>query len=310
MAGMAFWSFKITDQKQYPDRKGELYVFDNRHSMRVKPGDRFVYEEKLGHSKLQFVGVGTVADVLERPPNADEGQSGKVQVIYSAVLRDYQLFAEPVDVSYGARGKNNRDALGIANLNQAGLSRSVARIDEDLFVRITKAGGLDPASASPHRKSVTATMEPSGSGFGVAYKDVDTSVSLSQPASPEVDPSIAERGLRAHRVTQQLLAQYLRSIGIEPQSPVPGGVDFDLGWHHAGCFFVAEVKSITVDNEERHLRLGLGQVLWYAHNLRRGFPVTAVLVAERAPANQEWAKLCANMGVILTWPEEFSSLPC
>jgi hypothetical protein len=38
---------------------------------------------------------------------------------------------------------------------------------------------------------------------------------------------------------------------------------FDLGWVHDDCLFVAEVKSVTPANEERQLRLGLGQLLRY-----------------------------------------------
>jgi hypothetical protein len=43
--------------------------------------------------------------------------------------------------------------------------------------------------------------------------------------------------------------------------------------------------SITDDNEEEQLRLGLGQVLWYRHRLQRiGYPkVIAVLVPGRLP---------------------------
>jgi hypothetical protein len=45
------------------------------------------------------------------------------------------------------------------------------------------------------------------------------------------------------------------------------------------------IKSITDDNEEEQLRLGLGQVLWYRHRLQRmGYPkVVTVLVPERPP---------------------------
>ena len=34
---MTSWMFKLADQTTYPDRLGELYVYDNTHSKRVSP---------------------------------------------------------------------------------------------------------------------------------------------------------------------------------------------------------------------------------------------------------------------------------
>lgn len=74
--------------------------------------------------------------------------------------------------------------------------------------------------------------------------------------------------------------------------------------------FVAEVKSLTKDNEVRQLRLGLGQVLSYKHLLN--WPgvktVKPVLAVERRPTEKYWEALCNEHGVILTWPEEFGVL--
>ena len=63
---VAFWCLKIAEQQQYPEREGETYVFDNRHSTRVAAGDRFVYEAKVGHGKLLFLRSGSIARVDER----------------------------------------------------------------------------------------------------------------------------------------------------------------------------------------------------------------------------------------------------
>ena len=70
--------------------------------------------------------------------------------------------------------------------------------------------------------------------------------------------------------------------------------------------FVAEVKSITDDNEEEQLRLGLGQVLRYRHRLERlgHNRVVAVLVPERAPRDASWADLCRELQVALIGREE------
>jgi hypothetical protein len=72
-----------------------------------------------------------------------------------------------------------------------------------------------------------------------------------------------------------------------------------------GRRFVAEVKSITPHNEEKQLRLGLGQVLRYSYQL--GTPAVPVLVAERPPQDPGWEKLCEHLGVILVWPEVFAA---
>ena len=70
---------------------------------------------------------------------------------------------------------------------------------------------------------------------------------------------------------------------------------------------MAEVKSLTEDNEVRQLRLGLGQVLNYAYLLDwpEAKTVQLVLAVERPPAAEYWTALCKDNGVILTWPKKF-----
>ncbi len=74
--------------------------------------------------------------------------------------------------------------------------------------------------------------------------------------------------------------------------------------------FVVEVKSLTKENEERQLRLGLGQVLSYAFLLN--WPgvnhVQAILAVERPPSDEYWYGLCKVHEVILTWPDTFGEL--
>jgi hypothetical protein len=62
-------------------------------------------------------------------------------------------------------------------------------------------------------------------------------------------------------------------------------------------------------NEERQLRLGLGQVLRYRHWVERtNREVVAVLAPERRPTDRSWESLCSELGVRLVWPPEFSGL--
>ncbi|MDA8264227.1 MAG: hypothetical protein M0T79_02545, partial [Actinomycetota bacterium] len=96
-----------------------------------------------------------------------------------------------------------------------------------------------------------------------------------------MDPAIVERGLKGHRKTQNAVADWLAEHGTVPLSPKRDDPDWDVAWRINDVFYVAEVKSITVDNEERQLRLGLGQVLRYRHEV--GGNAVAVLIAEREP---------------------------
>ena len=67
---------------------------------------------------------------------------------------------------------------------------------------------------------------------------------------------------------------------------------------------------MTSENEEKQLRLGLGQVLRYAHQIRGVEEIVPVLVAERRPSDTSWEDLCAQLGVILIWPEVFAERIC
>jgi hypothetical protein len=74
-------------------------------------------------------------------------------------------------------------------------------------------------------------------------------------------------------------------------------------WENGDETWVAEVKSITVLNEERQLRTALGQVLRYSSKTADR-PVRAMIVAEREPTDPSWAALCAEQDVSLRWPPD------
>jgi hypothetical protein len=94
------------------------------------------------------------------------------------------------------------------------------------------------------------------------------------------------------------LRRWLLCGRIAPDEP-----NFDLAWQVDNCVFVAEVKSLTAENEEKQLRLGLGQVLRYAYQLSRNGFIAPVLVVERCPRDLGWEELCRRLGIILAWPE-------
>lgn len=135
-----------------------------------------------------------------------------------------------------------------------------------------------------------------------------TAVGVRDPFS--IDPALVERGLRGHNQAQNALADHLLEKGIQPRSPRSTDPNFDLAWSENGIVWVAEVKSLTAKNEEKQLRLGLGQVLRYRHQLagRNAGEVRGVLLAEREPTDPGWNQLCRTLGVELVWPGTLDKL--
>jgi hypothetical protein len=92
---------------------------------------------------------------------------------------------------------------------------------------------------------------------------------------------------------------------------LPPGPNFDLAWQKDGTVFVTEVKSITAENEEDQLRVGLAQVLRYRQHVSKlGHDrVVAVLVPERQPSDPSWRELCQEVGVLLLCRDELERAP-
>jgi hypothetical protein len=126
----------------------------------------------------------------------------------------------------------------------------------------------------------------------------------------DVDPDAIDRGLVGHAETQSLLEKLAAAEGCDTKSPGIYDPNFDLAWRLPdGSVVVVEVKSLTDFNERGQIRLGLGQVLDYAHQLRELEPnVSAVLAVEKEPLSDRWVHVCADNGVTLVWPAVFSRL--
>ena len=180
----------------------------------------------------------------------------------------------------------------------SGLAETI-RSDFDAVFTVADEPALGP---------VQGTASP---GLGAPYRQVPVT-GLSGKWDPfTVDPALVERGLRGHKDTQNELASVLENAGIKPRRGLRPGPDFDLAWEKDGIIFVAEVKSVTPENEEHQLRLGLGQVLRYRQRLSElGHDrVVAVLVPERQPHDPSWRKACEEVGVILLSRNEFERAP-
>lgn len=144
-------------------------------------------------------------------------------------------------------------------------------------------------------------------GLGREYIEADEHAEIS-PTAPEhvgLDPDLGGRGLRAHNVTQNRLAQAVRDAGHEPRRPKPDEPQFDLAWEDGDVTWVAEVKSITPQNEERQMRTALGQVLRYAQLLEEeSRMVKAMIATEVKPTDTTWVDLFAREGIVLVWGPE------
>ncbi|QNI35874.1 hypothetical protein [Edaphobacter albus] len=134
------------------------------------------------------------------------------------------------------------------------------------------------------------------------YRRADEAASVAERDAFSVDPALVERGVRGHAKTQNLFADFLTKQGHVPRSPSADEPNFDIAWQATERHYVAEVKSLTNQNEEKQMRLGLGQVLRYAHTMRE-LKACPVLIVERKPRDGSWIELCSSLGVLLVWPE-------
>jgi hypothetical protein len=131
-------------------------------------------------------------------------------------------------------------------------------------------------------------IEGQPDGFGAlpdhgAYKPADEKASVKPAVELSLPNYLAlERAVCSHARIQNAVADELMALGVTPWSPTAAGPQYDLAFGgDDGAFTVIEVKSCTGQNMELQLRLGLGQVLRYAHQLRsRHDQVRAVLATE------------------------------
>jgi len=101
------------------------------------------------------------------------------------------------------------------------------------------------------------------------------------------------------------LANAIRSVGWLARSPAASEPQYDLAWLANDMLYVCEVKSLTKDNEERQLRMAIGQVIRYRQQLTaKGHePCFAIICTEQQPSDLSWDQLCESEGIVLIWPE-------
>jgi hypothetical protein len=124
------------------------------------------------------------------------------------------------------------------------------------------------------------------SDLGTEYRHVDPHARTARREPFSVDPDLVDRANQAHARTQEALWAAVQAAGMVPRSHVPGEPVFDIAWEDDETICVAEIKSVNGSNDEKQLRLALGQVLRYAYLLRsKGKPVRAFIAVESQPAD-------------------------
>jgi hypothetical protein len=116
------------------------------------------------------------------------------------------------------------------------------------------------------------------------------------------DPSEVDRALSSHARIERLVAEAAAAEGWRASAYGRDDPVFDLLLEidsEGGPAVVVEAKSTVASNEEKQLRLALGQVLRYRQLLRRsGRNVIGMIAVERRPADERWIALCDEAGVL------------
>lgn len=290
------------------------YLFNSTNP----PGGRVTPEHKI---QLMVPGQGR-AD--RGNFDASDGRSvvaaGYVQDLYVYVLWDASLhrdFAFSANAQVRSETVLEAAATGAITTQERRLRLGTetvivapaARLAEALAMRFPGVPGVPTPAPIPPPPPPPLRRPASG---GKAYVPPPRNGPPPEPKVRvfEVDPDLLDRGTAAHKDIQDALTAALEAHGLEPLSPEVGDPQFDIAWIQDGVAFITEVKSLTEANEDRQLRLGLGQVLTYVHLL--DWPhvdaVRAVLAVEQQPTADYWETLCAEHGVILTWPEAYEEL--
>ncbi len=142
---MSYWIFKLAEQELYPDIPGKEYVFDNTHSVRIQPGDIFLYLDK--REGYAFTATGCIRRLSSRKPTEEEvKRTSKVRIVFTAHLADVIWFKNPFSISPLAKsGQSNRAILGITDVNLLGWSHSIPNLSEEMYQQImdlVQADGL------------------------------------------------------------------------------------------------------------------------------------------------------------------------
>lgn len=261
--------------------------------------------------------VDTDATAVRDP----EGLPTTVAVLHTGRTHAQDLTDEGVWYHYPVTDAAGRDAAEIAATKRAAerqLPVFVVTTAEDASrrdVRRAYVTGYDDTEGvfvfvfSDQPLPVAPARDRRRSTGMAAYRRANETPATAPREPFAVDPNEVDRALASHNTTQNALATWLVEHNLVPLSAPGGWADFDLAWQQDGRLFVVEVKSLTLLNESRQLRMALGQVLHYQALLEEeGHDVMPVVAVPWAPAEARWMTLFARHGVTLVWPGAFDML--
>lgn len=298
----------------YRDEVSKCYRYDSfvPNHKRIRDGDILFLRDRTN-----FLGTATVVEIRSFPGKKAilRCPECKITGIKTRATKRPKFrchngheFDVPVEESVGCTqyeahfGSTFRRADGGVSVEM--LKEIVLRPSDQLSIQELNLEQVRKFIGNPHSQ---ASSEPR---FGRKYVRAIAAQSTRERVPFEVDPDAVDRATSTHAELQNLFAESLKQIGIEPVQPAINEPPFDIGWQYCGRIFICEVKSLTDDNEERQLRYGLGQILRYRHQLvRQDCEVSCVMFVERRPREYDaWSELCSTLHVILMWPEKLHTL--
>lgn len=133
----------------------------------------------------------------------------------------------------------------------------------------------------------------------VDYVAADEGVEISVSVAMTSDGyQSLERAMRSHATVQNAVADAARDIGLRPRMTADQGPRFDIALEaDDGTLYVVEVKSATVINLELQLRIALGQVLRYVHEVRGVRDSVVPVIAIELQPPLIWIELLRELGV-------------
>ena len=253
---------------------------------------------------LRFGSWGAALRAAGLPANPHAGPGKRFDdpgAAVSALVECWRELGRPPTVAdYDGWQRDKPDRPGTATSRRLLGSWSSAQVRAWQVVHGICLDKDDPDVAVPES---TATCSGSGAAQvgSAAYERANEQVAIAAAVEISLDGYLQlERAVRAHARLQNAVADALLAAGLAPRSPLQDEPSFDVACIAPDdTFTVVEVKSCTHNNLELQLRIGLGQVLRYAHQLRGRYPAVRAALAVELPPPSGWTELLEQLGVAL-----------
>jgi hypothetical protein len=202
----------------------------------------------------------------------------------------------------------SKELVAVQEARQTGLAH-VHVVDPDGFADLVDGLPARCRNLRGSGNSVRVVPEPDEGVLGGPLQP--NAVTVHSAAELARDLSALDAGTKAHQETVEALAAHLHRGGHLAQRPRRGAPLFDIGWQDGARVYIGEVKSLRETDQDQQIRLGIGQLLDYSHQLEANSQqVTPVLVLERKPTSIRWAALADAHGLLMTYGPRFPGIQC